>query len=160
MPDSVKFILLFPLVLALWGGFAWKILSPLGAVWRGDASRVPSLSRFQPQARTYLPFSLWVGAAFGGLGLVALAAGVEVLGIWQPRPLAIVGFGVFWAAGPLMLVNMFAWAFNRPKFLIVPAYRDHPGWVRTAVWRIRVRAEQLGARLRRSRQERRSASGS
>lgn len=160
MPENLRIALLSAVGLTLFGAFVWKILSPLGAIWRGDASRVPNLSRLQPQARTYLPFSLWVGAVFGGLGLMALAAGVEVLGLRLPWPLAIVGIGVFWAAGPLILVNMFAWAFNRPKFLIVPAYRDHPGWVRTAVWRIRARAEQLGARLRQSRQERCSTPGS
>jgi hypothetical protein len=149
----MRSVLLFPLGVALFGRFAWVILSPLAAIWRGNASRVPDLYRLQPQARTYLPFSLWAGSLFVGMCLMAVGATADVLGIWQPlQLLAIVGLGGVYAAGPLLLVNVFAWAFNRPKFLIVPAYRNHPGWMRTTVRRMRARVEQFGARRSRSRQ--------
>jgi hypothetical protein len=155
MPDNVLVAVLILLGLALFGGFAWKVLSPLGAIWRGDASRVPRMVRVHPQARTYLPFSLWAGTMSVGMCLGTLAVFVDVVGVWhRPKLLVIAAFGVFYATGPLLLVNMFAWAFNRPRFLIVPAYRSHPGWVRTTARRSRAKAEQFGARRRRSRPER------
>jgi hypothetical protein len=54
MPDNALIAVLSPLGLALFGGFAWKVLSPLRAIWRGDASRMPRMVRVHPQARTYL----------------------------------------------------------------------------------------------------------
>jgi hypothetical protein len=148
------------LVIAVTAHFAWRILSPLGAIWHGDASRVPRMAKLRPQARTYLPFSLWNGALNGGLLLMGVDVFVDALGIWhRPRLLAMAAAGLFYAAGPLALLNVFAWAFNRPKVLIVPAYRDHPGWVRTTVWRTTARAQQVGARRRIPRKRRYAPDG-
>lgn len=132
-------VLVAVLVLLAAGSFAWRVVAPVGAIWRGDASRVPHLTKLKPQARTYVSFCLWVATMYTGISLVFLDVLADALGIWHRPVLALVGFGAFFATGPLVLLHVFVWAFNRPRILVVPALRDHPGWVRTTLQRMRTR---------------------
>lgn len=143
--NAARDVLVAVLIFVMASRFVWRILAPLGAIWRGDESRVPYLSRLHPQARTYVAFCLWVGSMCAGMCLMALAILVDAVSIWhRPVALAVVAIGLLFLTGPLMLLNTFAWAFNRPRFLVVPAHRDHPGWMRSTVRRFRTRAGRTG----------------
>ncbi|MEV0128169.1 hypothetical protein AB0H83_06815 [Dactylosporangium sp. NPDC050688] len=53
------------------------------------------------------------------------------------------GFLLFFAGLPLLPVHLFAYCFNRPGFLITPAWRHEEGPV-TAIWR-RLRRRLTGS---------------
>jgi hypothetical protein len=118
----------------------WRIVVPIRAVWRGDASRVPTLSKFQPHARTYLTYCLSVGTACAGTGLLLLAMLLDSLSIWRmPEPIGLLGIGAFWAGLALLPAHVIVGALNWPNFLVAPAYRSQPGWIGSAIKRTRRR---------------------
>jgi hypothetical protein len=116
------------------GWLVYQALAPSRAIWRGDASRVPELVRIRPKARSYLAFLLWVVPVFSGtclIGLALLATAIlgqtdTILAFATPAiPLVLGGL-------PFTLVYAFVSAFNRPRFLVPPAYRHQQGWVAQA----------------------------
>jgi len=130
MPAVLSDVLWSTLVLILMVTFAWRVIAPIGAIWRGETARVPRLVRLHPQARTYLPFSLWIGMLCAGMCVLCVCWLMDGLGITHGlSAVGRVGIGVMTASFPLMLVNVIVWAFNRPRLFVVPTYRNHPGAV-------------------------------
>jgi hypothetical protein len=110
---------------ALMSWMLYRVLSPARAIWWGDVSRVPRIPRVQPQARTYLPYLLWFVPMNGGIALFGLAELLVTLfgRIEVARLIGRTGLGLMFASFAFMLLHLFAFAFNRPRFLIAPAYR-------------------------------------
>lgn len=95
----------------LTGWMIYRVVAPARAIWRGDASRVPTVPRMPPQARTYLLYAVWFTLIFGGVAVTMLAyafrqllgavvvlkviafAGVRLsfagIGLLPPRPVSV-----------------------------------------------------------------------
>ena len=119
----------------------YRVLSPVRAIWRGDASQVPIIPRVQPEARTYLLYALWFTMVNGGSGLMLLAYAVDLL-VGPAEVLKVIGRSGLWlmfAGLPLLPVHLFAYCFNRPRFLITPAWRHEHGPLGASWHRLRRR---------------------
>ena len=120
--------------LAAMTGLVWRIVAPSRAIWRGDASRVPTISRVQPHARTYLTYCLSIGTICAGTGVMLLAMLFDTLGVWRmPEPVGLLGIVAIFLGLTLLPVHVLVGAVNWPKFLVTPAYRRGPGWLGQAV---------------------------
>ncbi|HEX6870212.1 MAG TPA: hypothetical protein VF163_03855, partial [Micromonosporaceae bacterium] len=115
---------------SIMGGLLYVSVSPAGAIWRGDADRVPQLGQISVNARSYLAFLLWSVPFFGGgttVGLVfvigTLTGSRDVLLLTAAKA----AFALILVSVPLIGLHWFVNAFGRPEFLIPPPYRGQRG---------------------------------
>jgi hypothetical protein len=120
----------------LTGWMVYRVLGPVRAIWRGDASRVPTVPRMPPHARTYLLYAMWFTMIFGGLGLAMLAYALrQLLGtVLVLKGIGRTGLDLSFARIALLPVHLFVYCFNRPSFLVTPAWRHEHGPL-GAIWR-------------------------
>lgn len=105
-------------------------MRPARQIWRGDTSRMPPFDYYvlDVAPRTYPAFLLCVGAATVGLALAGTAVAIGGLtGADWPRHLLLAGLILLVASVVLMPLNWFVAATGRPRFLVPPPYRGHPG---------------------------------
>jgi hypothetical protein len=119
------------------------VLRPARAIWRGDASRLPTLMHLDINARSYLAFLLWFVLFFGGFGLAGVGVLVMSLEHAVGVRIAMVGVVAMFAGLVLMPLKWFVSAYARPKFLVPPPYRDQPGGLAQAAERRRRRRAGL-----------------
>lgn len=115
------------LIAAACGWVVYMYVSPAGAVWHGDTSRVPDIPRIwaQPPARTYFGLLSWLVPWFGGVGVVGLVTVFRVVTGQNGMALVLfqVGAIIMLVGLPGILVHIFIAIFNRPHFLIPPSCR-------------------------------------
>jgi hypothetical protein len=115
------------------------------AVWKGDADAMPSIPHQVPFAvhpRSFVTFTMVAFAFVGGFTLLVSTPLVN----WEflDEPLSLWPGGILLIASvPLALLHLVVNAFNRPKWLVPPAFRDQPG----SVFERRERRQRVGQGL-------------
>lgn len=128
----------------------YRFVKPVPAIWRGDASRVPTTytTVLAAHARTYLSFLLCMGTAALGIALCGIAVAFSALLGWPVGdgwPVGLIAVGALLLLSNVVLVplNWFVDATGRPKFLVPPPYRDQPGSIQAGRRRRRRRKAGL-----------------
>lgn len=102
----------------------------LPAVWRGDADAVPDLPSQMPfnvHPRSYVTFTMFAFAFFGGGAILIIRA--PVLENIIPGASRLPGAVLLIAIVVPLVLHLIVNAFNRPKWLVPPPFRHQPGWV-------------------------------
>jgi len=118
----------------LFGWLLRRLLAAARPVWRGDTSQVArwNTRRFiEVTPRSFFAFMLTMAPFAVGMMLLPVGViGARFAGrsnLWLiPAGFALICFGVMLCG---MVLHALVNAFNRPRWLVAPPYRDRPGWV-------------------------------
>ena len=117
----------------LFGWFLRRLFKEARPIWHGNASTVARWNTgrsMEVTARSFFAFLLTMASFAVAMILLPVAAiGMKLTrsGLWLiPAGIALLCIGLMLCGIVLhALVN----AFNRPRWLVPPPYRDQPGWV-------------------------------